>query len=1223
MRSQDEDQLAVDEIQGDILVGLQKDKQTFISFEIKDTAAFKRFLQLLAPRITTMRVALERELILQSLKTDRRGERFSFVGVTIAFTFDGLSTLGVPRVDTIKDPAFRAGLAQSSPSLNDPTSGPGSPEQWVVGGKGQALHGLLTVAGPTEPPTAGHADPVEAQVAFLKKLAGTSWNILREESGQVRDDARGHEHFGFKDGISQPAIRGRIDEAFPGRLFFHPGKNPNDPGQGLPGQDLIWPGEFVFGYRSESGRPDRKPSDNRFDGPSWMKNGSFLVYRRLRQLVPEFERFVDGQADALDLDGELLAARMVGRWKSGAPLVTTPLQDDPRLGNDELFNNAFEFSEDKDGRRCPFAAHIRKAYPRDDILPDARGDTEFEKREASEASAETRRIMRAGIPYGGAVSKDEQKSGKTKDAPEGDRGLMFVCYQTSIKEQFEFLTKFWINNPDFAISAAGEDPILGQAAGNRARHFAGARPNYPTGPRDAPIAVPSDFVVPTGGGYFFAPSMKALVDTIAGGKDPDARETAGEWGDVIDFPNVPVHTHLLPDGNVLFWGRREDATGGMDQHSCTPQIWDRNANPPTCRPTPQPKGKDGNTVNLFCSGHAFLPDGTLFVAGGHWQDRYGIDQACFYDWRANTWTPIDPMTHGRWYPSVTNLPDGTVLVTSGSYGSGDRIPNNRVPQIWDGHGWIEVEDKTLSLYPRMILLSKGRVFVAGTDPKAFILDAMDAGTWSDARPRDLGDRQYAPALMYAPDKVIFIGGGNDRDTPNAAPTPEIELIDFNTSMPAWIRGAPMNFPRRQHNATLLPDGTVLVTGGTSGPGFNDLRPGAPVHAAELWDPKANTWTLLAAEEKDRCYHSTAVLLPDATVLSAGGGEYGTHDVIDENGNKVPAIDPRDVHKNGQVFRPPYLFRGPSPIIEPGPDSAEYGSEFRLQHDVSSPEVRRLTALRLGSVTHAFDSNQRLVELTFEKKGGDITVTAPGDANLCPPGYYMVFALSELGVPSVAHIMRFGPDAGPRVPRKPMKAAAARRAKRAKKRAAAPRGTRVVVGLTSQCPYGLSACWGGAYQSLNRLSGVSLVTDEADAANSTAELWLTTTDVPDVARWLEEFQASANGSYDVRGFEVTVSGTVRRDAGRLTLDVGGRSIGLEPLGNDDKVQWDWDRKARAAVTADEAAAFARLEASVKPGKSAKATVTGPLRAGRGTPALAVRAVDIAAGGKNGGKAPKRK
>jgi hypothetical protein len=770
---------------------------------------------------------------------------------------------------------------------------------------------------------------------------------------------------------------------------------------------------------------------------------------------------------------------------------------------------------------------------------------------------------------------------------------MFVCYQTSIADQFEFIVRNWINSADFARKAVGEDPFMGQTGGDRKRRFAGAVPAYPRGSDGDPIELRTDFVVPTGGGYFFAPSITTLVETFAKGLGTDEPARKGAWGPTMQTPNVPVHTHLLPDGNVLFWGRRENAEGSMDQHVCTPQIWDRNTEPPTFRPTPQPKAADGSTLNLFCSGHTFLPDGRLFVAGGHIQDSRGLDQVCVYDWRFGTWTPLPPMTHGRWYPSATTLTDGAVLVTSGSYGSGNQTPNNSVPQVWDGRTWTDLADKVVSLYPRMIVLEDGRVFVAGTDPDAFMLDALHAGTWSPAPARANGDRQYAPAVMYAPNKIIFIGGGNDPG--DQRPTNKTEVIDFNERAPVWKPAAPMLFPRRQHNATLLPDGTILVTGGTRGPGFNDLSPSGPVHAAELWDPNTNEWTELATEDEDRCYHSTALLLPDATVLSAGGGEYFAHD---------NTIDPIDVHKDGQIFRPPYLFRGARPVIRSGPDGADYGSTFILTLD-GAVQATRVTALRLGSVTHSMDTNQRLVELTLTTAGATLTITAPVSANACPPGYYMVFALSKLGVPSDAHIMRFGRDAGPRDRQAAAMHAEAARTTREAERVSAPKGTYVRVGLTSRCPYGLAACWAGAKQSLAKLDGVSLVEQQADAETSTAGLWLIGTGLPALARWIPQFKDSANGSYDIRGFEVSVAGALRRRGTALELTVDGQAVRLEHLGESEKVQWDWDRKAREPVAPAEADAFKRLLVASKPSGATQVMVTGPLRLEQGTPIISVR------------------
>src|SRR5262249_46329407 len=141
-----------------------------------------------------------------------------------------------------------------------------------------------------------------------------------------------------------------------------------------------------------------------------------------------------------------------------------------------------------------------------------------------------------------------------------------------------------------------------------------------------------------------------------------------------------------------------------------------------------------------------------------------------------------------------------------------------------------------------------------------------------------GERQYAPSVLYDDGKVVFIGGGLG-DT--GAPTKAVEVVDLNGSNHTWKPTSPLNFGRPQHNATLLPDGKVLVTGGTQGPGFNNLPPGQPIRSTELWDPKTGNWTTLAKASVDRCYHSIAVLLPDATVLSAGGGEFRPNSGVDQ------------------------------------------------------------------------------------------------------------------------------------------------------------------------------------------------------------------------------------------------------------------------------------------------------------------------------------------------------
>ncbi len=198
-------------------------------------------------------------------------------------------------------------------------------------------------------------------------------------------------------------------------------------------------------------------------------------------------------------------------------------------------------------------------------------------------------------------------------------------------------------------------------------------------------------------------------------------------------------------------------------------------------------------------------------------------------------------------------------------------------------------------------------------------------------------------------------------------------------------------PRRHHNATLLPDGAILVTGGTNLAGFNE----APemLLESEIWDPETELWSPLAPAAVHRLYHSTALLLPDGRVLSAGGGRPSASGEVD--------------HKNMEIFHPPYLFRGPRPVITSAPESVTYGETFRVETP-NAATIAKITLIRLGSVTHAFDQNQRLVTLTFTPVENALEVAVPSNPNAAPPGDYMLFLVDLDGVPSVAPFIRLSP-----------------------------------------------------------------------------------------------------------------------------------------------------------------------------------------------------------------------
>jgi hypothetical protein len=480
----------------------------------------------------------------------------------------------------------------------------------------------------------------------------------------------------------------------------------------------------------------------------------------------------------------------------------------------------------------------------------------------------------------------------------------------------------------------------------------------------------------------------------------------GRWSPIFELPNVAIHTHVLPNRKVLFWGRRDQPNGSMHAHECRPYVWDPKTGDLDL--TPQPTRADGTKVNLFCSGHAFLPDGRLLAVGGHLADGDGLDQACAYDYRTNTWTALPAMNQRRWYPTATALPDGTVLVSSGSYQENGRIAVNPIPEIWDGRQWRKATRFAgLPPYPRLYPAPNGQLFASSLNAQTHLLNIRDGSCTAPLYPQGMpsnGERQYGSSVMYDVGKVVYIGGHDDVTTD--VPTAAAAVIDFRANPPAWRRIASMHFPRRQHSATILADGSVLVTGGTSGPGFNNLSPGKPVHVAESWDPVTEKWTELAAEDVDRCYHGTAVLLPDATVLSAGGGEFTVGSEPNE---------PRDSHRSAQIFYPPYLFRGPRPqIAAAAPEAINYGETFSLK--VRGPEVAKVTWIGLPSVTHGADHSQRINILDFRRDNGRVTIVAPERPEICPPGHYMLFVLSKAGVPSAAHIMRIAPHPADPVPR---------------------------------------------------------------------------------------------------------------------------------------------------------------------------------------------------------------
>ncbi len=484
---------------------------------------------------------------------------------------------------------------------------------------------------------------------------------------------------------------------------------------------------------------------------------------------------------------------------------------------------------------------------------------------------------------------------------------------------------------------------------------------------------------------FFVPLL--LAAPLGWAATPDQ---VGQWSTVYTWPNVAIHLALLPDGRVMSYADDDNpnynTTGARLAGFTKTYLIDvpNGGAPGTVTYIPNQRS------NMFCSGHTFMADGRLYVIGGHLgKDGWGEPRSEFFDYRdESNWWPGPDMHDGRWYPSACELANGDLLAISGSMDS--TIVMSQIPEVLSGAvngGWRQLTGANLFIpyYPFTILAPDGRVFVAGPHPDARYLDCTGSGAWSATAYNHILNqtRSYASCAQYGDGKIL-VAGGND------PPTNTCEVIDLNSPTPTWTSTGSMSFNRRQLNLTILPDGNVLASGGTSGAGF-DNNTGA-VLSAEMWTPPpVGTWTAMASMAKARIYHSTTVLLPDGRVLSAGSGR--------------PKPDNGGVDQlNAEIYSPPYLFKGARPTITSAPAMVSNGVGFTITTP-NAASIMQVTMIKLSSTTHSFNQGQRFNRLNFSVGSGLLTATVPASPNLAPPGFYLLFILNSSGVPSIAKMIQ--------------------------------------------------------------------------------------------------------------------------------------------------------------------------------------------------------------------------
>ena len=400
-----------------------------------------------------------------------------------------------------------------------------------------------------------------------------------------------------------------------------------------------------------------------------------------------------------------------------------------------------------------------------------------------------------------------------------------------------------------------------------------------------------------------------------------------------------------------------------------------------------------------------LQDGTALIDGGtiQYDPFYGQPQAAIFNPATNTFTNTADMADGRWYPNLTTLGDGSVMAFSGLNEVGGT--NTSVEFYTIGAGWSQeyLAGWTPPTYPRMHLLPNGNVFYSGPGTSSALFDpATTTWTLDVANTNYSGTRTYGtsvllpltPANNYDP--MITIMGGNNPATNTT------EIIDMGATTPKWVYGLNMSEARIEMNAVILPNGEILAVGGS----VDDEDTDTLSLNADLFNlnsvnlnsnpPNLGTVSSAGANATERLYHSVALLLPNATVWLAGGNpERGTY------------------NNTMEIYQPPYLFTSTGalatqPTITSAPSSITYGNTFTVDTPNAS-SISSVVLVRNGTVTHAFGMDQRMVGMNFTVGSGSLTVTAPPNGNIAPPGYYMLFILNRSGVPSVAKMVRLSPN----------------------------------------------------------------------------------------------------------------------------------------------------------------------------------------------------------------------
>ncbi len=525
----------------------------------------------------------------------------------------------------------------------------------------------------------------------------------------------------------------------------------------------------------------------------------------------------------------------------------------------------------------------------------------------------------------------------------------------------------------------------------------------------------------------------------------------GRWEQTFDLPIVAIHATLLRTGRVLIFsypwrpGRPDPDNPGQtlpDSGRADAYVFDpvtgvsRQVDPPINPDT-------GKPAVIFCAGTSTLADGRVLVTGGDVGDptaspNRGLDTIYLFDPGTETWQTGPRMRQGRWYPTQLELPDGRTVIVAGLPEVTDpdaELQSNADVEIFSPNGSLQrlrnfrIDGKPghpplIGMYPHMWWMPSGHALIAGprrSDSWLFHppVKGRDNARWTPLNHLPGIHREWAAGALLpgtaaggSPRAMLFGGADrDDRDTGGAGKVyPAVaSTIVFDDESGQWSAGPAMNEPRAFANSVLLPDGRIAIVGGGIGDdGNKELYRWQYTEAQkriEIYDPGTQTFTFGNAQAEARTYHSSALLLPDARVMSAGD---------DINGPTGPDSGVRT--DTAEIWSPPYLYRpdgtpAPRPQITTAPVGIAYAKPFVVGTD--DTDITGAVLVAPGADTHANDMSQRLVALgTPQAVPGGVNLVAPGSANLAPPGYYMLFLINAQGVPSHARFVSIGPSAQP-------------------------------------------------------------------------------------------------------------------------------------------------------------------------------------------------------------------